>query len=213
MTTAVRTDQDVALDVVRPRRRWQHGGRPTEGPSALVWIDSREATIVRVRDGPFPIEHLASDVPARHRSTGHVRHDPSIRHGGGGPEQHAGEPHRVEHLGRFLGVVARRLDGERDIIIIGPGEVREHLARVVRGPAGFPAPDVLVHTEPAVPMTDRQLVALVRDLAGLAPRRGRRAVNEPPASWEPARPAPRAGASRERHRERITDALEPIVRA
>jgi hypothetical protein len=213
MTTVMRTDREIARDVVRPRRRWQHRERPAEGPSALVWIDSREATIVRVRDGRFPIEHLLSEVPAHHRSTGHVRHDPSIRHGGGGPDQHAGEPHREEHLGRFLGMVARRLDGERDVIVIGPGEVREHLARIVRGSAGLSAPDVLVHTEPAARMTDRQLIALVRDLAGLAPRRGRRVVNEPSASWEPERRRSRVLSPRERHRERISEVLEPSADA
>jgi len=210
-TTALRPD-DPALDIVRPRRRW-HGQRDTaDGPTALVWIDSREATIVRARDERFPVEHIASDVPPQHRSTGHVRHDPTIRHGGGGPDQHAGDPHRTEHLGRFLGDVARRLDGEMDVVIVGPGEVRRHLARLVRGPAGFGSPDVLVHTESAARMTDRQLIALLRDLSGHAPRRGRRVGNEPPSSWEPDR-VPRASWSSGRNRDRISDVLDPSTDA
>ena len=135
---------------------------------------------------------------------------PPIRHGGG-RDQHADEPRRAEHLGRFLADVARRLDGEPDVVIVGPGEVREHLARLVRGPAGFGSPDVLVHTEPASRMTDRQLIALLRELNGHTPRRGRRAGNEPPASWEPDVQRSRRVWTDDRRRRRIADVLEPAT--
>ena len=169
-----------------------------------------EATIVRARDDRFPVEHVGSDVPVHHRSTGHVRHDPTIRHGGG-RDQHADEPRRAEHLGQFLADVARRLDGEPDVVIVGPGEVREHLARLVRGPAGFGSPDVLVHTEPASRMTDRQLIALLRELNGHTPRRGRRAGDEPPASWEPDVQRSRRVWTDDRRRRRIARCAEPAT--
>ncbi|HSL76351.1 MAG TPA: hypothetical protein VK867_05360, partial [Candidatus Limnocylindrales bacterium] len=58
--------------------------------TALVWIDAREATIVRVSGDGATVRRLESEVPAHHRSTGHVRHEPSVRHGGG-RDQSAGE--------------------------------------------------------------------------------------------------------------------------
>lgn len=201
---------DDASDRVRTSRRWRGGHDPADGPTALAWIDSREATIVRVRDGRFPLEHLESDVPVHHRSTGHIRHRPSIRHGGGGPAQTAGEPHRLEHLARFVATVARRLEGEPDVMIVGPGTVREHLARQLRGSID-PGEERRVHTEPAAPMTDRQLVALLRQLAGREPRRGRRSGSEPPASWEPFRPTGwSACRSPEQRRRRIADVIGPV---
>jgi hypothetical protein len=45
----------------------------TRRPSTLVWIDSREAIIVRWLDGTARLERLESEVPAHHRATGHVR--------------------------------------------------------------------------------------------------------------------------------------------
>ena len=101
-------------------------------PSTLVWIDAREAVIVRWQDEEAQLERLDSEVPAHHRSTGHVRHDPGIRHGGGGAAQTAGEPHRIEHLGRFVEGIADRLGPDDDLLIIGPGTVRERLEHRVR---------------------------------------------------------------------------------
>ena len=108
-----------------------------DGPGAvtracLVWIDAREAFLVRWRDDRASVGRVESEVPAHHRSTGHVRHDPGIRHGGGGPKQTAGEPHRLEHLERFIDRVADLVGEEERLIILGPGTVREHLERSLR---------------------------------------------------------------------------------
>ena len=110
------------------------GRRPTmddvrKRPSTLVWIDSREAIIVRWLDGEVRLVRVESDVPAHHRATGHVRHDPTVRHGGGGISQTAGEPHRIEHLNRFVGQVAKRLQPGDDVLILGSGTVHERLER------------------------------------------------------------------------------------
>jgi hypothetical protein len=101
-------------------------------PTTLVWIDARGATIVRWRDGEVDLEQLESGVPAHHRSTGHVRHDPSFRHGGGGPAQTADEPRRLEHLARFIDRVSARLPADDAILILGPGTVRERLEHHLR---------------------------------------------------------------------------------
>jgi hypothetical protein len=140
-------------------------------PSTLVWIDAREAVIVRWADDRSRVERIQSDVPAHHRATGHVRHDPAVRHGGGGRPQTAGEPHRLEHLKRFVEDVADRTAPEDDLLILGPGVVRERLARRIRELDDDRERSRSVTCQPAMPATDRQLIARLRQFAGAAPRR------------------------------------------
>jgi hypothetical protein len=140
-------------------------------PSTLVWIDAREAVIVRWQEGRAGVERLASDVPAHHRSTGHVRHDPAVRQGGGGPPQTAGEPHRLEHLGQFIEEVASRLAPDDDLLILGPGTVHEHLERLIRERDQHHGRHRDMTCEASPPLTDRQLIARLRHMAGEDPRR------------------------------------------
>ena len=137
----------------------------------LVWVDAREAVVMRRADGLSTFERIESDVPAHHRATGHVRHDPGMRHGGGGPPQTAGEPHRLEHLARFLDAVAARLPPDEDLLVIGPGTVREQLARRVAEDAAQHRVVRDIRCERAAAMTHRQLAALLRQAAGDQPRR------------------------------------------
>ncbi len=147
---------------------------PTTVPRqrTLVWIDSRQAVIVRW-DGAARFIRIESDVPAHRRSTGHVAHNPWIRQGGGGSPQEAGERHRLEHLHRFISQVEARLEPEDEIEILGPGTVRERLAHLVETNDQRRGRPRRVRTHPAGPLTEAQLVALVRDAAGDPPGRGR----------------------------------------
>jgi hypothetical protein len=150
------------------------GGTPGHASArgcTLVWIDAREAVVVGWRDGRAAIERLASDVPAHHRATGHVRHDPTTRHGGGGPPQSAGEPNRLEHLERFVGQVAGRLPPDDDLIILGPGTVGERLARHVRETDERVGLARSVHGERAPRLTERQLAARLRHVVDADPPR------------------------------------------
>ena len=155
----------TGLDRVGPA-----GDEPTR-PATLVWIDAREAVIVHCHDDLPRIVRLESDVPAHHRSTGHVRHDPAVRHGGGGPSQTAGEPNRLDHLRRFVHVVADRLDPDDDLLVIGPGTVHLRLERHVRESDAHEGHHRAVSCEASPPLTDRQLVARVRRFSGTDPRR------------------------------------------
>ena len=153
-----------------------HGG--LEGAAAarlvtLAWIDSREAIVVRWDGGSARLERIASEVPAHHRATGQVRHDPSVRHGGGGPPQTAGEPHRLEHLERFIDKVAGRLSHEDDLVLIGPGTVRRRLERRVREEeVDHQHPRAReIRCEASTRLTDHQLVARLQHLLGTEPRR------------------------------------------
>jgi hypothetical protein len=148
---------------------------PPEAPPhralTLVWIDAREAIVVRWIESAPVLERIESDVPAHHRATGHVRHHPSVRHGGGGVPQTAGEPHRLEHLARFLDAVAGVLPFEDHLLVIGPGTVREHLARLIRKRDEEHRVARVISCEAAAPMTRRQLVARLRRATGNEPRR------------------------------------------
>jgi hypothetical protein len=146
-----------------------HGRNGRSG--TLVWIDAREAVIVRVEGDRVPIERVECEVPAHHRATGHVRHDPAVRHGGGGIPKSAGEPRRIEHLNRFVGDIANRVVAGDDLLILGPGTVHERLARQLAASDEHHGRHRNIACEASPPMTDRQLMARLRRFAGVAPRR------------------------------------------
>lgn len=140
--------------------------------STLVWIDAAEAVIVRMQGDRARIERVESEVPAHRRATGHVRHDPAVRHGGGGGSpQSAGEPHRIEHLNRFVGDIVNRLAADDDLLILGPGTVHERLAQQLSESDRHHDRHREIACEASPPFTDRQLIALLRRHAGVEPRR------------------------------------------
>ena len=137
---------------------------------ALVWIDARRAAIARWDGEHGTVEHLASDVPVHHASMGHVRRSPMIRQGGG-QSQTAEADDRLEHLEHFIGQVAERLEADARLVVIGPGTVREHLERRLRDADTTHHRDRLAGGGPAGPLTDRQLVARLREIVGDVPPR------------------------------------------
>jgi len=142
------------------------------GSSTLVWIDAREAVIIRLHRDRARLERMESDVPAHHRATGHVRHDPAVRHGGGGGSpQTAGEPHRIEHLNHFVGDIANRLAADARLLVLGPGTVHERLARLLSETDEHHGRDRDITSEASPPLTDRQLIARLRRHSGGEPRR------------------------------------------
>jgi hypothetical protein len=153
-------------------------------PRTLVWIDAREAVIVRWQDDRARLERVESEVPAYHRATGHVRHDPDIRHGGSGSPPDAGEPHRLEHLARFVVDIANRLAPDDDLLILGPGTVHERLDRHVQESDRHHGRHRNIACEASRPLTDRQLIARLRAFGGVETRRrtvGAYRWSEPPA--------------------------------
>ncbi len=144
--------------------------RTVEASTTLIWIDSEEAIIVRWADRAT-VERVRSDVPGRHRSTGHVRVDPSVRHGGGGPSAEALERARREHLRAFLEEVVTHVPDADDVTVVGPGMVRERLERNLRADDRRHGRRRRVHSAASDRLTEQALVAHVRELAGDAPRR------------------------------------------
>ncbi len=144
--------------------------RTVEAATTLIWIDSEEAIIVRWADRAT-VERVRSDVPGRHRSTGHVRVDPTVRHGGGGPSSEALERARREHLRLFLEEVVTHVPERDDVTVVGPGLVRERLERSLRADDRRHGRRRRVHSAAADRLTEQALVAHVRELAGDVPRR------------------------------------------
>jgi len=145
--------------------------RIADGATTLVWIDTEEAIIVRWADRAT-VERIRSDVEGRHRSTGHVRFDTTASHGGGS-EADIAERARREHLRAFLEEVAAHVPENDDVTVVGPGLIRERLEHSLRTDDRRHGRPRHVHSAPADRLTEQELVAHVRALAGDAPiRRG-----------------------------------------
>jgi hypothetical protein len=135
-----------------------------EAATTLVWIDSEEAIIVRWADRAT-VERVRSEEPAPHRSTGHMQPDRAVGHGSGGASADAAERARHE--------VATHLPEADDVTVVGPGIVRERLERNLRADDRRHGRRRHVHSAAAERLTEQELVARVRALAGDAPpRRG-----------------------------------------
>jgi hypothetical protein len=144
------------------------------GATGLVWIDAREAVIVRWKNDEATFERVRSDVPARRRSTGHVRHDPFARHGGGGDSPpDAGERRRLEHLARYLDGLIERLATTDDVVIGGSGLVPGQLEARLRAADAAVGRARAVTTWRTRRPTDGQLVARLREHLGASPKRRR----------------------------------------
>ena len=135
----------------------------SDGAMTLVWIDSEEAIIVRWADRAT-VERVRSDVPGRHRSEGTGPVDPGIRRDGGSAD--AFERARREDLRRFVDEVASRVPDTDDVMVVGPGVLRGRLERVIRADDRHHNRHRLVHSAAAERLTEQELVARVRALAG-----------------------------------------------
>lgn len=140
---------------------------------ALVWIDAEAAVIVRWRDGRPTIERHASDVPAHHHGTEHVRYDPLTRHGGGGGWEAAEERRRIEHLDRFVAEIVGNLQADDDLVIVGQGSVHERLGAAIRAQDAQRRRVRPVDVRTSERRSDRQLVAQLRSHLCAGPRRRR----------------------------------------
>jgi hypothetical protein len=151
------------------------GGNEQPTPRTLVWIDSREAVLVRWNDHQVSIERIESEVPQQHKATGLVRRHPhyaaDMMTGGYGHPHSSAERHRHEHLARFLDQVAAKVEDEEPLHIIGPGSVREQLERLVREADTRHHRTRPLTCDPARRLTERQLVSRARTLAGDLPTR------------------------------------------
>ncbi len=145
----------------------QSGHRSGGHAATVVWIDREEAILARW-NGEARVERIRAGISERREPVGHVS---ATRHGVGGAAEDLIERDRAEHLKRFLGEVAGRISPEDDLEIVGPGTVREHLESLVRTDDRRHGRNRSVNSKAAGHLSERQLVARVRELAGHPPRR------------------------------------------
>ena len=143
-----------------------------ERTASVVWIDADKATVWRWHDGEDSLlQRLVSEVPAHHKSTGHIGEAGGERHGGSGPRS-GQEGHRREHLRVFLSQVERILPPDDDLLLLGDGVVVEYLAVRLHSDNVKHRRERRLEVAHSGPLSDPQLVARLRAFAGdPAPRR------------------------------------------
>jgi len=162
-----------------------------EGSVALVAISAGRARIVTWRDQEVRQLEIHSGVPRRHRSIGHVRRDPTVRHGGTGRSEIEMTRRRGEYLHRYLDKVAEAIAPFDRVVVTGGGPLPGELAgRLADREQGRPLPRT-IELDHAGHRTDRQLVARLRQLAGHPPLR--RQATPRPQTGAGRRTAGRAG--------------------
>jgi hypothetical protein len=142
----------------------------TEGATTLVWIDSEEAIIVRWADRAT-VERVRSEVHAHGHTNGHGPQGPAGRHGASTGD--AAKRARQDDLRLFVDDVAARVPAADDVTVVGPGVLRARLERLLRADDRRHGRRRLVHSAAAERLSEQELVAHVRALAGdEAPRQG-----------------------------------------
>jgi hypothetical protein len=127
-----------------------------------VWISAASATVLRWGpDGLANREQIDSLIPGRHRSTGRP---PTADHP-------AGEGSRDEHMRLFFDRVDAAVPPQDDLLLVGDGEVVEHFAHQLRALDLGRGNTRRVVLEKSGPMSERQLLARMRELAGSPARR------------------------------------------
>jgi hypothetical protein len=128
-----------------------------------VWVSAAAATVLRWGpDGVTICEQIDSGVPGRHRSTGRP---PTADHP-------AGEGHRDEHMRTYFARVTSTVPGDDDLLLVGDGEVVEHLGRQIQDHDRGRGASRRVEVEKSGSMTEPQLLARIREFAGSPARRG-----------------------------------------
>ncbi len=135
----------------------------------VIWIDSEEAIVARW-NGETIIERLKAAARERREPVGHVS---ATRHGIGGAAEDLIDRERAEHLKRFLTEVAGRISPADNLEIVGPGTVRDHLESLIQADDRRHGRNRAVHTKATGLLTERQLGARAREMAGHPPRRRR----------------------------------------
>jgi hypothetical protein len=127
-----------------------------------VWISASSATILQWGpDGVANRTEIDSLIPGRHRSTGRPPTE----------DRPAGEGHHDERMRAFFAQVSAAVPIEDDLLPVGDGEVVEHFADQIRLHDHGRGIVRRIGLEKSGPITDRQLIARIREFAGSPARR------------------------------------------
>lgn len=134
-----------------------------------VWIDHFKAILVLPKDHETEVSTLYSGLESKHRSTGgKAKSQPYMYETGPFSSQHH-EHHQKHELHVFYEKVSAALEGVKDLLVLGIGRAPKELSEHVLNDARHR--DMLVTTEKADEMTERQLQKTAREYFGYgAPR-------------------------------------------
>jgi hypothetical protein len=133
----------------------------TDSHTTGVWMTAQSATVLCWSPKLTERHLIDSTVPGRHRATGRA---PTEEH----PDS---ESHRDEHMRTFFEQVARVLPIDDDLLLVGDGEVIDHFAASVRSNDDRHGRARRVEVQKSGPITERQLVARIREFAGTPAKR------------------------------------------
>jgi hypothetical protein len=126
------------------------------GQDVGVWIDHKKAVIVSIAAGQVTTRTLESDVRAHPHYSGSQE--------GGGEKKY--EERHNQDLDRYYDDVIGELGKPDAVLLFGPGEAKLHLkARLGRSKG---SPESVVAVESTDKLTDRQIVAKVKEHYGIA---------------------------------------------
>lgn len=135
---------------------------------AGIWLDKAHAVVVRIQDGEEELTRFESDTEHHHRST-HGAPAPSKY----GTQYDADERKRHEQeqhtLNRYYRNVTDAVKEAETIFVMGPGEAKKHLAKILKKSNG--AAERNVKVESADRMPDKQVVLKVREAFNIKPPR------------------------------------------
>jgi hypothetical protein len=155
---------------MRLQREHQHR------PVTLVWLDTDEAILLRsggpaAAGGEPEARRIRSEVPPHRRATGQAHHDSRVRSGGGADPDDLADRRRERLLAAYLRSVAALVPPGDRVVVLGPGPVHGRLAAELRADDARHRRDRPVEDSAAPPLTDRQLRARLRELAGVPSER------------------------------------------
>ena len=127
---------------------------------AGLWIDHRQAIIVTITDAGETIERVESDIERKVRLSGGSR----TRKTPFGPQQVAvdgkQEKRIKQQLHGYNSEIIKKIQDAQKILILGPGEAKTEFKKELEQ-AKLPALKKIT-TQPADKMTEKQIVARVR---------------------------------------------------
>jgi hypothetical protein len=96
-----------------------------------VWIDQRNAFIVRPANEDCDIVEVLSDVEAHRKSTGGKAKSKPYMHESG-PSSASHHDRSIDNaMNKYLSEVAMHLKGETNILLLGPGESKQKLRNLL----------------------------------------------------------------------------------
>ncbi len=127
-----------------------------------IWVDHRTARFVVLRGDDAKYSELKSGVESKHRATGGTRMPGKNFMKSFTASEKKRTRVRAEHIRQFYAQIVEALAGVGSVALLGPAGAKDELAKVINKDQTLKRKLVDVRT--ADKLTERQLVAAVRDI-------------------------------------------------